>query len=71
MGKVVKLPKKKKTYQVHLRTQVVTYMLIEAENQKEAHRLAVLEMPSEFSIDSFDSELEEIINAEISIVDVE
>lgn len=69
MGKVVKMPKKKKTYQVHLRTQVITYMLIEATSPIEAKKLAVQQMPYEFSIDSYDSELEEVIDADMSIVD--
>lgn len=67
MGKVVKLPKKKNTYQVHVRAQIVTYMMIEATSPIEARRLAVKSMPYEFSVDSFDSELDEVLDAEVSI----
>lgn len=52
---------KKKTYMVHIVSQVVTYMTIEAINTEEAKKKAYEEMPVEFSLDSYDAELDKII----------
>ena len=52
---------KKKEYVIHIVSKVITYMYVEAKNEEEAKDKAYEDMPTEFSIDSFDSELDKII----------
>lgn len=52
---------KKKEYVVHVVSKVITYMSVEATTEEEAKEKAYEDMPTEFGIDSFDSELDTIL----------
>lgn len=49
-----------KTYMVQVKSEITTYMTIDAKNKKEAEKEARKDMPFEFSVDSFDSDLDRI-----------